>query len=90
MRWIVDELPWAGIISGKCQFWNDNLKRMCRDLRRLWIRMRTDHDISDDFNLVRKVCPAMIVRSRYDYITDTFAKANDMNIFWLIRQLEAK
>lgn len=53
--------------------------------RKIW-----DAAATDDYNLVRKVYRAMVVRSRYDYIKSSFKAAKGPAMFRMARQLEAR
>jgi len=86
----VDALPRSGRNVRRCPFWNPDLQRICSDLIRMrWIR-RWLPVISDDYNVIRQVYRAMLLRSRQEFIRDTIEKAGDPTIFRLARQLESR
>jgi len=86
----VDALPRSGRNVCRCPFWNPDLQRMRSDLNRMRrIRQRLPVT-SDDYNIVRRVYSAMLLRSRQEFIRDTIEKAGDPAIFRLARQLDLR
>jgi len=86
----VDALPRSGKSVGKCHFWNSDLQCIRSDLNRMrWIRHRF-LTVSDDYNLIRRVYRAMLLRSCQDFIRTTIAEAGDQAIFKMVRHLESK
>jgi len=86
----VNALPRSGKGVGRCPFWNTDLQRIRSDLNRMrrirrWLPMA-----SDDYNVIRLVYRAMLLRSRQEFIRDTIEKAGDPAIFRLARQLESR
>ena len=86
----VDALPRSGRSVGRCPFWNPDLQRIWSDLNRMRRIKRRLPTVSDDYNVVRRVYRAMLLRSRHDFIRDTIEKAEDPSIFKLARQLESR
>jgi len=86
----VDALLRSGRNVGRCPFWNPDLQRLRSDLNRMrWIRRRLPV-ASDEYNIVRRVYRAMLLKSRQEFIRDTIAKAGDPAIFRLASQLESR
>jgi len=87
----VDALPRAGMRVGRCHFWNPDLQRIRSDLNCMRrVRRRRLPAVSDEYNVVRRVYRAMLLRSRQEFIRDTIEKAGDPVIFKLARQLESR
>jgi len=85
----VDALPRSGRKVGRCPFWNSDLQRIRSDLNRMRRIKRGLPVVSDNYNVVRRVYRAMLLRSRQEFIRDTIEKAVDPAIFRLARQLES-
>jgi len=86
----VDALPRSGRGVGPCPFWNPDLQRIRSDLNRMRRIRRRLPTASDEYNVVRRVYRAMLLRSRQEFIRDTIEKAEDPAIFRLARQLESR
>ena len=86
----VDALPRSGGGVGRCPFWNPDLQRVRSDLNHLRRVRRQLPVVSDDYNVVRRVFRAMLLRSRREFIRNTIEKAGDPAIFRLARQLESR
>jgi len=86
----VNALPRSGKGVGRCPFWNPDLQRIRSDLNRMRRIKRRLPVVSDDYNVVRRVYRAMLLRSRQEFIRDTIEKAGDPEIFRLARQLESR
>ena len=86
----VDELPRSGRGVGRCPFWNPDLQRIRSDFNRMRRIRRRLPTASDEYNVVRRVYRAMLLRSRQEFIRDTIEKAGDPAIFKLARQLESR
>jgi len=86
----VDALPRSGRNVGRCPFWNPDLQRIGTDLNYMRRVRRRLPMASDDYNVVRRVYRAMLLRSRQEFIRDTIEKAGDAAIFRLARQLESR
>jgi len=86
----VDALPRSGKSVGRCPFWNPDLQRIRSDLNRMRRIKRRLPVTSDDYNVVRRVYRAMLLRSRQEFVRDTIEKAGDPAIFRLARQLESR
>jgi len=46
--------------------------------------------VSDDYNVIRRVYWAMLLRSRQEFIRKTIEEAGDLSIFKMARQLESR
>jgi len=90
LRGGVDVLPRSGRNVDRSPFWNPDLQRICSNLNRMRRIRRRLPMASDDYNVVRRVYRAMLLRSRRDFIRDTIEKAGDPAIFRLARQLESR
>jgi len=90
LRTGVDALPRSGWNVGRCLFWNPDLQRIRFDLNRMRRIQRRLPVTSDDYNLVRRVYRAMLLRSRQEFIRMTIEKAGDPAISRLARQLESR
>jgi len=86
----VDALPRSRNNVGQCPFWNPDLQRIRSDLNRMRRIKRRLPVVSDDYNVVRRVYRAMLLKSRQEFIRDTIEKAGDPAIFRLARQLESR
>jgi len=86
----VDALPRSRKSVGRCPFWNPDLQPIRSDLNRMRRIRRRLPVASDDYNVVRQVYRAMLLRSRNEFIKDTIEKAGDLAIFRLARQLESR
>ena len=86
----VDALPRSGRNVGRCPFWNPDLQRIRSDLNHLRRVRRRLPTVSDDYNVVRRVYRAMLLKSRQEFIRSTIEKARDPDIFRLARQLESR
>ena len=86
----VDALPRSGKSVGRCPFWNPDLQRIRSDLNRMRRIRRRLPTASDEYNVVRRVYRAMLLRSRNEFIKYTIEKARDPAIFRLARQLESR
>jgi len=86
----VDALPRSGRNVGRCLFWNPDLQRIRSDLNRMRRIRRRLPTASDDYNVIRRVYRAMLLKSRQEFIRDTIEKAGDPEIFRLARQLESR
>jgi len=86
----VDALPRCGRKVGRCPFWNPDLQWIRSDLNHLRRVRRRLPTVSDDYNVVRRVYRAMLLKSRQEFIKDTIGKAGDPEIFRLARQLESR
>ena len=90
LRGGVDALPRSRRNVGRCPFWKPDLQRIRSDLnhhRRIRRRLLA---VSDDYNVVRRVYRAMLLKSRQEFIKDTIERAGDPEIFRLARQLESR
>jgi len=86
----VDALLRSGRNVGWCPFWSPGIQRIRSNLNRMrWIRRRLPPG-SDDYNVVRRVYRAMLLRSQKEFIRDTIEKAGDPAIFRLTSQLESR
>jgi len=86
----VDALPRSGRSVGRCPFWNPDLQRLRSDLNRMRRIRRRLPVASDEYNIVRRVYRAMLLRSLQEFIQSTIEKAGDPSIFRLARQLESR
>jgi len=86
----VDALPRCGRSVGRGPVWNPDLQRIQSDLNRMRRNRQWLPAVSDDYNIVRRVYRAMLLRSRNEFILDTIGKAEDPAIFRLARQLESR
>jgi len=86
----VDALPRSGRNVGQCPFWNPDLQSIRSELNHLRGVRRRLPMASDDYNIVRRVYRAMLLRSRNEFIKNTIEKAGDPPIFKLARQLESR
>jgi len=86
----VDALPRSGRNVGRCPFWNPDLQHIRSDLNRMRRVKRRLPVASDDYNIVRRVYRAMLLKSWRDFIRETIEKAGDPTIFRLARQLESR
>jgi len=86
----VDALPRSGRNVWRCPFWNPDLQRIQSDLNRMRRIRRRLPVAADDYNVVRRVYRAMLLRSREEFIWETIEKAGDPAIFRLARQLESR
>ena len=86
----MDALSRSGRNVGLCPFWNPDLQRIRSDLHRMRRIRRRLPVASDDYNVIRRVYRAILLRSRQEYIRDTIEKAGDPAIFRLARQLESR
>ena len=84
----VDALPRSGRGVGRCSFWNDDLGRIHSDLNR--IRRYPKRTALHEYNTVRRVYRAMLLKSRNEFISRTIKSAGDSAIFRLARQLEQR
>ena len=84
----VDALPRSGWGVSRCSFWNDDLSRIHRDLNH--VRRNRKRTASDEYNTIRRVYRAMLLRSRNDFIKKTIESAGDPAIFRMARQLEQR
>jgi len=75
MRGGVDPLPRSGRNISRCPFWNPDLQRIRSELNRMRRIRRRLPVTSDDYNVVRRVYRAMLLRSRQEFIRDTIEKA---------------
>jgi len=90
LRSAVDSLLRSGRSVGRCPFWNPDLQRIRSDLNRLRRIKQRLPTVSDNYNVLRRVYRAMLLRSRQEFIQDTIEKAGDPAIFRLARQLESR
>jgi len=86
----VDGHPRSGRNVGQCPFWNPDLQRIRSDLNRMTQIRRQLAVISDDYNVVRRVYRAMLLRSRQEFIRKTIEDAGEPAIFRLARKLESR
>ena len=90
LRGGVDALPRSGKDIGRCPFWNTDLQRIRADLNRLRRIMRKFPVVSNDYNVIRRVYRAMLLRSRQEFIQKTIEETGDPAIFRMVRQLESR
>ena len=88
IRKIIRELPRSRYPTHSCAFWNNKLKRMRRDVRRLRSGC-CNPDGRERYNLVRKVYRCMLMRRKTEHCSDMLAKAQDPEIFRLLNQGES-
>jgi len=62
----VDALPRSGRNVGRCPFWNPDLQRIRSDLNRMRRIKRRLPVTSDNYNVIRRVYRAMLLRSRQE------------------------
>jgi len=86
----VDALPRSRRSVGRCLFWNPDLQRIRSHLNHMRRIIRWLPAVSNDYNLIRRVYRAMLLKSGQEFIKDTIEKAGDPAIFRLARQLESR
>jgi len=87
IRKIVDGLPRSRHAHRSCSFWNDEMERLRRDVRRARKGCQ-DSDGRERYNLVRRVYRAMLIRRRAEHIGDMLARAREPEVFRLMNRLE--
>lgn len=90
VRQIVDDLPRTRMGRSGCVWWNHDLERMRKDVTRSRRKVKKDPGATEDYNLVKKVYRAMLIRSRYDYIEKAFQTMKDPEFFKMVRNLQSK
>jgi len=88
LRHGVDALPRSKPGLRGCTFWNEDLSRIRKDLNR--VRRLRSFTMSCEYNMIRCVYRAMLLKARRDHIRMVIEKAADPKVFRLVRQLEAK
>jgi len=86
----VNALPRSGRNVSWCPFWNPDIQRIRSNLNRMRQIRRRLPPVSDDYNVVRPVYRAMLLRSQQEFIRDTIEKAGHPAIFRLTSQLESR
>jgi len=89
-RGIVDGLPRSGFGKKAAGYWGPELYTMRKDLRPLRLALVGGKADVENYNLVRFVYRYAISNRRFDHIKECLAKAADLEIFLLCRQLESR
>jgi len=84
---IVGQLPRSRHASRNCAFWNEEMERLRRDVRRAR-KGCGDPAGREGYNLVRSVYRAMLIRRRSEHIGDMLAHAKEPEVFGLMKKLE--
>jgi len=86
----VDALPRSRRSVGRCLFWNPDLQRIRSDLNHMRRIRRRLPAVSDDYNVIRQVYRAMLLKPRQEFFKEMIEKVGDPAIFSLARPLESR